>query len=63
MLLHQDDNFEKTNAPPQDNNNKPSVAFDEVEAACMLEELQVAIRREITAVKLPMLQVANTEWL
>ena len=39
-----------------------ALAFDEVEAACKLQEYQVAIHREIVAVKLPMLQAAGTEW-
>lgn len=38
------------------------VAFDEVEAGCKLEEYRLAIYREITSVKLVMLQDASVEW-
>ena len=37
-------------------------AFDEVEAGCKLEEYRLAIYREITSVKLVMLQDASVEW-
>ena len=36
--------------------------FDDVEATCKLQEYKVAIHREISNVKLPMLQAAGTEW-
>ena len=43
-------------------NEECMIAFDEVEATCKLQEYKVAIHREITDVKLPMLQAASTEW-
>ena len=41
-----------------DASNK-QVEFNEVEASSMLQEYRIALNREMTAVKLPMLQAAN----
>jgi hypothetical protein len=38
------------------------IAFDEIEASCKLEEYRLTIYREITSVKLVMLQAASVEW-
>ena len=43
-------------------NKECMVAFDDIEATCKLQEYTVAIHREITDVKLPMLQAASAEW-